>query len=98
MKDKILILDLDETLIFSSLEKLSIKEDFLVGDYFVYKRPGLDTFLKFVQNNFQLAVWSSSTSDYAQSIVENIFMAPHILQFVWARERCISKIDLETRE
>lgn len=98
MKDKLIILDLDETLIFSSLEKLSIKEDFIVGDYFVYKRPWLDMFLKYVQDNFHLAIWSSSTSDYAQRIVDNIFIAPNFLQFMWARKRCISRIDLDSRE
>lgn len=98
MKDKLLILDLDETLIFSSLEKLSIKEDFSLGDYFVYKRPDLDTFLKYVQNSFQLAVWTSSTSDYADGIIEQLFPDQSFLKFVWARERCVSKIDIETGE
>jgi RNA polymerase II subunit A small phosphatase-like protein len=98
MKNKLLILDLDETLIFSSLEKLSSKEDFSVGNYFVYKRPNLDTFLKFIQNNFQLAVWTSSTSDYAGGIVKQLFPDKSILKFVWARERCVSKIDIESRE
>ncbi len=98
MKDKLLILDLDETLIFSSLTKLSFPEDFLVGEYFVYKRPGLENFLEFIQANYQLAIWSSSSSDYAQSIVEDIFVHSDILKFLWARERCVSKVDLDSRE
>lgn len=98
MKEKLIILDLDETLIYSSLEKLSSKEDFLVGDYFVYKRPNLDMFLKFIQNNFQLAVWSSSTSDYAEGIVKQLFLDQSILKFIWAREKCVSKLDIESRE
>lgn len=98
MKNKLLILDLDETLIFSSLEKLSSKEDFSLGEYFVYKRPNLDMFLKYVQNNFQIAVWTSSTSDYAEGIVKQLFPDQSILKFVWARERCVSKIAIESRE
>ena len=98
LKDKLLILDLDETLIYSTTLKLPYKEDFVLGEYYVYKRPGLDVFLKFVNDNFKLAVWTSSTPDYAQSIVEKIFVTPDILQFLWGRERCISKTDLETRE
>lgn len=98
MKDKLIILDLDETLIFSSLEKLSIKEDFWVGNYFVYKRPGLDVFLNFIRDNFQIAVWTSSTFDYAESIVNHLFVNQSFLKFVWARERCVSKIDIESRK
>jgi len=61
MKDKLIILDLDETLIFSTSTKLSFQEDYLVGEYFVYKRPDLENFIKFIQEYFQLAIWSSST-------------------------------------
>jgi len=96
MKDKLLILDLDETLIFSTIIKQPFKEDFIVEKYFVYKRPGLKEFINFASNNFELAVWSSSTSDYAQIIVNNIFDSPEILKFIWAREKCISKMDLES--
>lgn len=98
MKDKLIILDLDETLIFSSLEKLSIKEDFMVGNYFVYKRPGIDVFLNFVRDNFQIAIWTSSTFDYAESIVNHLFVNQSFPKFVWARERCVSKIDIESRK
>jgi Dullard-like phosphatase family protein len=98
MKDKLLILDLDDTLIFSTEKKQASKEDFVVGKYFVYKRPGLNKFIGFVTDNFQIAVWTSSTSDYAQIIVNNIFGSPNILKFVWSRERCIWKMDLESGE
>ena len=98
MKDKLLILDLDETLIYSSLTKLSSPEDFTVDQYIVYKRPGLENFLKFISENFKLAVWTSSTSDYAEGIVKQLFLDQSILKFVWARERCVSKIDIESRE
>lgn len=98
MKDKLIILDLDETLIFSTSTKLSLKEDYIVGEYFVYKRPGLENFIKFIQLYFQLAVWSSSTSDYAQSIVNKIFVEPGILKFIWSRERCVAKLDLDSYE
>jgi carboxy-terminal domain RNA polymerase II polypeptide A small phosphatase len=36
---KLLILDLDETLIHATSKKLSREPDFIVFDYFVYKRP-----------------------------------------------------------
>lgn len=98
MKDKLLIIDLDETLIYSSMTKLSFQEDFRVSQYFVYKRPGLAHFLYFISENFNLAVWTSSTSDYADGIVKQLFPDRSILKFVWARDRCVSKIDIESRE
>ncbi|MBK9096566.1 MAG: HAD family hydrolase [bacterium] len=98
MKDKLLIIDLDETLIYSSLTRLSFPEDFRVGQYFVYKRPGLENFLKFINENFKLAVWTSSTSEYANDIVKQLFADQSVLKFVWARDKCVSKIDIESRE
>lgn len=98
MKNKLLILDLDETLIYSSLTKLSFSEDFKVDQYFVYKRPGIENFLNFISENFNFAVWTSSTSDYADGLVKQLFLDQSVLKFVWARDRCVSKIDIESRE
>ncbi len=98
MKDKLIILDLDETLIFSTPTKLSFQEDFIIGEYFIYKRPGLENFIRYIREYFQIAIWSSSSSDYAQSIVNKIFMESEILKFAWSRERCIAKLDLDTYE
>lgn len=41
------ILDLDHTLIFSSLKKIENKKDYIIiqNKYYVYKRPDLDRFL-----------------------------------------------------
>jgi TFIIF-interacting CTD phosphatase-like protein len=44
-KNKLLILDLDETLIHASETPLDYRSDFLVYDYYIYKRPNLDRFL-----------------------------------------------------
>jgi TFIIF-interacting CTD phosphatase-like protein len=68
----LLILDIDETVVYASTTRLDRPPDFEVAGYFVYRRPGLDEFLKFVSQHFQLAVWSSSGSDYARQIVEGI--------------------------
>ena len=42
---KLLILDLDETLIFATERPLTREADFRVGPYHVYGRPGLADFL-----------------------------------------------------
>ena len=95
MTKKLLILDLDETLIHASESSLATPHDFEVGPYFVYKRPGLAQFLETVNKHFELAVWTSSTKSYAEPIVENIFPPNVSLSFVWSRERCTWRFDPE---
>jgi TFIIF-interacting CTD phosphatase-like protein len=72
-RKKLLILDLDETLIYATEASLPRKADFLVGQYHVYKRPFLDAFLKSCLDWFEVAVWTSSTPLYAIEIVSVIF-------------------------
>lgn len=96
-EQKLLILDLDETLIYATEINLERDFDFVVGPYFVYKRPYLDEFLKFCLEHFEVAVWTSSTEIYAFEIVENIFDYKDLLSFVWSRERCTISFDEEER-
>ena len=42
---KIIVFDLDETLIHATKNKLEIKEDFRYEDYYIYQRPFVDKFL-----------------------------------------------------
>ena len=65
---------------------------------FVYERPGLKDFINYAGDNFELAVWSSSGSDYAQTIVNYIFNSPNDLKFIWSQEKCVSRMDMESRE
>jgi len=97
MNSRLLILDLDETLVFATEEKLARGEDFRVGPYFLYKRPGLDGFIEFAFNHFKVAVWTSSSRSYANGTIGAIFQHPERLEFAWARERCTRKSDPETR-
>ena len=84
----LLVLDLDETLIYSRKSKLSYSEDFVVGDYFVYKRPGLEKFLDSIQKIFDVAIWTSSTEDYAEDVIKNIIPENYILKFIYGRTKC----------
>jgi len=95
VRTKLLILDLDETLVFASEARLACDEDFLVGEYFVYKRPGLDRFIEFAFQHFKVAVWTASGSDYADAVVAEIFRDPKRLEFAWSRQRCTWKSDPE---
>ena len=84
----LLILDLDETLIHATTQQLPAPADFEVFHYHVYKRPGVDCFLRQVAAHFRLAVWSSASDDYVREIVSRLFPADIPLEFAWGRSRC----------
>lgn len=92
MNKPLLILDLDETLIYSSYEA-DAKYDFIIDDtYYVKKRPYVEDFLQEMNNYFDLAVWTAATRDYAQIIVNELFVKQNIqLKFFHSRERCVEK-------
>jgi TFIIF-interacting CTD phosphatase-like protein len=94
-KEKLLIVDLDETLIYATETPLSRKEDFFVAPYYVYKRPNLQPFLTTCLKWFELAIWTSSSPDYATEIVAAIFKDPESLSFIWASNRCSIAYDPE---
>lgn len=95
MDKQLLILDLDETLVFGAEQPLDRDCDFQIGPYYVYKRPYLKEFLAAVSEWFELAVWSSAGGAYVQGIVEQIFPEPAALRFVWSRERCTQRLHPE---
>jgi len=97
VRTKLLILDLDETLVFASETRLAYPEDFLVGKYLVYKRPGLDRFIELALEHFKVAVWTASGSDYADAVIRQTFRDPNRLEFAWSRNRCTWKSDPELR-
>ncbi|CAA9282196.1 MAG: hypothetical protein AVDCRST_MAG56-3817 [uncultured Cytophagales bacterium] len=92
--DKILlILDLDETLIYASERPLDRPADFCVFDYYVYKRPHLEAFLRTCNRHFALAVWSSADDAYVEAVVKHIVPPEIRLAFVWGRSRCTHCFD-----
>jgi len=92
---KLLVLDLDETLIHARENRLEHAEDFTVGPYFVYRRPHLDVFLQTAVEHFDVAVWTASGEQYAEQVVERLFH-PGSLQFVWSSKRCTTVRDWTT--
>jgi TFIIF-interacting CTD phosphatase-like protein len=95
---KLLILDLDETLIFASESPLDRQADFKAGQYSVYLRPGVQEFLASCREHFDVAVWTSSTESYAANVVTNVFGAEYPLKFVWSRNRCSRVFQAELQE
>lgn len=94
-KRMLLILDLDETLIYAIEKSLEREAGFRVGPYYVYRRPHLNEFLLSCLDDFQIAVWSSSGACYLASVVKAIFPKQVAPAFVWGRERCVHRYDPE---
>ena len=93
--DILLILDLDETLIHATVNKLTIPEHFLYEKYYIYKRPYLDTFLKDISQHFTIGIWSSAGDTYVNEIVQRIKPEEINFEIIWGRSRCTIKRDYE---
>ena len=96
--EKLLILDIDETLIHATSNQLEYEHDFEVAYYYVYKRPHLSEFLEFCMSNFKVAVWTTAGEIFAEEVVNTIFPEPGALEFVWSSKRCTPKMNPETYE
>jgi RNA polymerase II subunit A small phosphatase-like protein len=94
----LLILDVDETLVFATEQKLDREPDCIVGPYHVYRRPHLEAFLRACRQQFKLAIWSSSTVDYAEAVVRATFPAGIEPIFIWHRKHCVQRFDVERHE
>ena len=85
---KKVILDLDETLIFGLSpedDDYDIKKDEknifkkfkyinMDGYYYIFYRPGLQEFLDYLFDNFDVSVWTAASKDYALFIIDKIIL------------------------
>ena len=83
---KNIILDLDETLISAiSTDEYDIKKDDkkafekfecknMDNYYYVFYRPGLQKFLDYLFDNFNVSVWTAASKDYALFIIDKIIL------------------------
>lgn len=94
----LLVLDLDETLIWATRDEPPAPPSFRVHPYHVTKRPHLDEFLDTVLRWFQCAVWTSAGTSYATAVVSEVFRDPSELAFVWDATRCTHRYSRETNE
>lgn len=87
MKNKKLniILDLDQTIISSeSIDEFDLKKNIdkaskftyydMDGYYTVFERPGLQDFLDYLFENFNVSVWTAASKDYALFIIDKIIL------------------------
>lgn len=80
------VLDLDQTLIsaepteeydFSKNKEKAKKFNFhdMDGYYVVFERPGLQKFLTFLFDNFNVSIWTAASKDYALFVIDKIILA-----------------------
>ncbi|MGF1486145.1 MAG: NIF family HAD-type phosphatase [Prochloraceae cyanobacterium] len=96
--NKLLILDLDETLIHSTEKELARPRDLRIDEYNVYKRPNVDDFMVNCAEIFDLAVWTAASRDYAKEIIELIIPKSIELKFIFTGDRCTRRYDYDLME
>lgn len=90
MNKPLVILDLDETLIYATKSPLDRMPDFEVFDYYIYMRPHLIEFVEKLKMSFDIAIWSSAGNEYVESIIEKLKLGVE-LKFVWGRNEAVLK-------
>ncbi len=95
--DKLLVLDLDETLVHATDIPLDRDPEQRVGPYSIYHRPGVHAFLQRCLSDFEVGIWTASTLSYALPVLAELLPRER-LAFVWARGRCTQRYDPETHE
>lgn len=89
LQRQLLVLDIDETLVFADFKPL-VDYDFIIHvsqiPIWVKKRPGLDKFLEEISKLYDLAVFSASNREYVRAVVAKII--PYPLKFIYSSERC----------
>lgn len=103
-KSKLLVLDLDSTLIHSeylTAQNLDTKlETFIIKDeevslYQVKKRPFLGKFIQEANKYFALGVWTASNETYADAVIANLFNGID-LAVRYSREKCVIEYHPQT--
>jgi len=91
----LLVLDIDDTLIHPGdhSEQETIPPDFLFHDFNgahpIFKRPGLDAFLKDVFDHYWVGFWSAGRDDYVQRVLQHILEPNQEPEFIFSRGQCI---------
>lgn len=86
---KLLVLDLDETLIhtaYTPIEGTELKAR--RGYFYLYERPYLKAFLDRCSTEYDLVIWSASKADYVRWIIRSTVLSEYSFAFVNTRNSC----------
>jgi RNA polymerase II subunit A small phosphatase-like protein len=98
---KLLVLDIDGTMIFAeekaNLIHMQVEQphhfELDGGSILVWKRPGIDEFLEWCFEHYDIGIWSASGSEYVHSVLTHI-IADHLrskVKFIWTSMKCTRK-------
>ena len=94
--DKLIILDLDETLFHADILDMddfdytfTLKDDNRTSQFYTIKRPYLDEFIEYIKDNFEYGIFTSSSQDYASKQCEILGLDDY--KFLLHRENCTVK-------
>ncbi|KAK8485686.1 hypothetical protein V6N11_063940 [Hibiscus sabdariffa] len=73
-----IVLDLDETLVHTSLGSQPLRYDFIVSRvvdgvtvyFYVFKRPGVDEFLEIISKKYEVIVFTAGHKEYASKVLD----------------------------
>lgn len=85
---KLIIFDIDETLIHSCDEWIGRKPDFIAANKMIFIRPYAKEFIDRLKSEYKLAVWSAAHGQYLNEIVYKLFGNTKQLEFIWGRTEC----------
>ena len=90
MSSKLYILDLDHCLIYASFQELAGAEfNSKRKWHYLYHRPGLKSFLSFVQKTGDIVFYTSSKKDYASWVVSTFELT--VPYTIYSRKYCRKK-------
>jgi len=90
---RLIVFDLDETLVHATEVPLPYAHSFQAAPYFVYIRPFAAELIKFSATHFDVAVWSSSSERYVEVVTAELFGTTFPVVFSWAVSKCVQKVD-----
>lgn len=90
MSKKLLILDIDETLLHSTYEDLGRAPELNYKIRNVYLRPHLKEFMEFAFAHFDVAIWTASKEEYAHLLLEQLGYKDQ-MTFIYSRNKCIER-------
>lgn len=91
---RLVVFDLDETLVHAREEALDAPHIAKVGPYYVYARPHARRVLQYTASRFDVGVWTSSSEEYVRGVVQALFPDGYPLKFAWSVARCVQRPDV----
>jgi RNA polymerase II subunit A small phosphatase-like protein len=86
---KLLVLDLDETLIHTTYSPI-INGELKAhrGLLYLYERPHLRDFLDSFSREYNLAIWSASKAEYVKWVIKSTVLKEYKFDFIKTRKHC----------